>query len=295
MGYPAQQYGQPQPPAAPQAPTFLTPSAGGNAGPLPRHLVGRTVICIPRSYDPNAQFQGQSRPSMTLDVIVLDGGPVEYGDNRDRDVSKQTPNTHRSAVPARFNGVMWNSGVIIDKVRLGLSQLGQPPQPTLGVIEQGTQGNRPYFIVDPNKHVDGSARPDGAQRVALAEQVYTAIEQGQFVNPTPEVIWTAPNQAPPAAPQFTAPQYPNMAQAGYGAPWPQSAPPQSAPPAQYQPQYPSVQPGPQGAPAGPPAGAALPAPPNWDPNAWATLAPGQQQAVYASMQAPAAQVPPPGV
>lgn len=287
MGYPAQQQYPPQAPQgqwggegihgqaqAPAAPTFLTPTAGGNAGPLPRHLIGRTVICLPRSYDPNAQFQGQSRPSMTLDVIVLDGGPIEYGDNRDRDASKQTPNTHRCATPARFNGVMWNSGIILDKVRIGLSQFaGQPSQPTVGVIEQGTQGNRPYMIVDPAKHLDGSDRPDGAQRMALAQHVYTMIEQGQFVNPVPEVIWTAPNQAAPAAPQFQPPQYPNMAQAGYGAPWPQSAPPQSAPPAQYQPQYPSVQPGPQGAPAG------APVPANWDPRVWATLTPEQQAQV----------------
>ena len=52
---------------------FDDPSGGGSIAPRARHLIGRTVVYIPKSYDPNATFEGQPRPNVITDMIVVDG------------------------------------------------------------------------------------------------------------------------------------------------------------------------------------------------------------------------------
>lgn len=310
MGYPQHypqpvNYGQPMPQgyvpmppqgSAPMAPQFMPPNipggypttpaqapaaprelgdpsggGGGQGGPQPRHLVGRTVIIEPLSINDANEFGGQKRPTLTCNLIVVNGGPVQYGDN------KQTgqPCTMASQTPARFERVFWNSGPIVESCRPVLPFGGNPGGIVAGVIEigtKGTKGNQPYLITKFDKDRDGKDRPNAAQLRAEANAVWQAVESGTFVNPVPT----------PLAPQ---------AGAAYGGqPVPQLQYAQPTPPGGVGPMYgyPQQQPYVPAPiqPVSAPAAAPVPAPTSglpggWAPEQWAMLSPEQQQSIAA--------------
>lgn len=256
----------PQPPAPPQQPAHqyewndnTDPARGGGVGPAARHLVGRTVIIVPQRVDETTQYGNppQPRPTAYFDLYVVDGGPLEFGDSQER--GKERPNTHRVATPAYFSNVMMGSSQIVAEVR---AKLGKGI--SVGVIEQGTKGQRPYLVTSCGKDVNGNDRPDGEQRKALAQKLWFAHKDGSWTPPVAELI----NQAPAG-----------YGVVGYGPPqqqqYPQQYPQQSAPPAPpgwgQQPQ---------------PSANAVP--PNWDPTMWASFTPEQQADILARMQQPAA-------
>lgn len=293
-GYPAP-VGQTAPPMAqpmaPGADPFIDPSGGGVNAPLARHLVGRTIIVEPIRIDENAQFQGTRKPVAWVNLTVVDGGPIMYGDSLDRS-KPPTPATHRIDTPCQFRNAMMPNEQLVNAIRsaVGMGIL-------VGVIEQGTQGNRPYLLTKVDKDQVGNDRPDGAARRQRAADLWAQIQAGQFVNPQPTLLHPVqaanaynaapyggqtpqwPNQyAPqPAAPQFTQPVYQQPAPGQPGSPQ-NPHQPQPVPPAPPQPQ-----------PA--PIGDINTAPQGWDQSVWQNLTEQQRQQIIGSYQMAAGPAP----
>jgi hypothetical protein len=259
QGYPSQSYAPAYPPAPPMqyppqqpaaAPTgqALTPpvpvlgqggGGGGAAAPKPRHLLGRTIIVEPIRVDETAMDTSVNppvnRPEAYFNLTVVDGGPVRYGDSQDRDVFKQRPNTHEIDTPCRFVNVNDRSQQFVKAVREALAA-GEAGR--VGVVEQGTKGNRPYMIQKCSTDVLGNARPDGDARYAAAMEIFGKIWHDkhaptsaprQFVNPEPRSLVAPPAAAPPQV-AYGAPQqvpYPGAVPQGY-VPTPYGAAPAAA-------------------------------------------------------------------
>jgi hypothetical protein len=238
-----------------------------------RNMDGRTIIVEPIRVDESAtDAAGKPRPEAYFHLTIVDGGPLQYGDNQDRDVSKQRPNTHEIATPCRFANINSYSFGFVQVVRDCLAN-GEPGR--VGVVQQGTQGNRPWLITKTSTDVHGNERRDGQARFDAAMAIFGQLwadkhaapgAPRQFSNPTARSL-VAP-AAYPSAPQVNygqpqpspQQQYAAAATQGYptyGPPAPQQyaapAQPYSAPPAYGQaPQYgaaPVVGAMPQGAPS----------------------------------------------
>lgn len=196
--YPQQQY--PQQGYAPPAPAQQAPqqyaqpaadtmppqfsdggvygSGSGQAQPAVRHLVGRTIALVPISYDPNAQFEGASRPSARADLYVIDGGPLVYGDN----MRDGTPATHRIDTPCVFKGWTVSNINVVNEIRAGLDRRSMP----VGVIYRSSFGQKPYNLGKIKELPDGGGpRPDGEQRWQNLQTVFDGLSSGQIPNPTP--------------------------------------------------------------------------------------------------------------
>lgn len=277
-----QQY--PQAPAqqpAPGADPFANPVMGGNGLKI-RDLANRYVILVPRYYDANAKSKdgNTTRPSVTMDVIVLDGGPLIYGDTQDNAGRVLSPPTMRADVmPMEFLGVIASNDNIVRAVRDQLAT----QSPVIGRIVRSDVGNRPWNLakLDPFSPADSDIR-------TRAGQLWSAKLAGQWVSPKPVPIGGAPA---PAQQPYAQPN------AAYGAPAPaQGYAGGHAAPALYAPQQPvqpayaaAAQPYGQPQPAQPQPAPFVPA--GWDPAVWATLTPEQQGAIQ-SQAAPASIVAP---
>jgi hypothetical protein len=213
MATPQQQYyGQPAAPlpTSPQGGQGLPTQApqlgqsgragGGATAPAPRHLVGRTVIFEPIKIDETTTQKDNngnmvSRPTAHYHLTVVDGGPLQYGDNRDHDVSKQHGMTFEIDTPCRFTNVSSDRFGILNEIR---DALARGDQASVGVVEQGTQGNRPFLVTKPGRSLDGKDRPDGDARFAAAMEVWTKIWNKDLSwNPTPRSLVAPPSQQPP--------------------------------------------------------------------------------------------------
>lgn len=276
---PAPAYAPQQQLAAPThtpMPAFVDPTSGGKT-PSVRHLDGRLVACVATEYDPVAKgFEAdKTAEQVTMTVVVLDGGPIHYGD----DIKKGTPPTLRVDVtPVEFTGVLSSNTNIVKTMRKHFTlSPGANPQdarswtPTgaivLGRIIRSTFGQLPWNL---------EVLPQGDPGREVAAQFWGRRMAGQWVNPEPIEIgpgqqpqYSAPHQWPAGAQPAPQPQYAGYdpgpavhtaaAAPGYQqyspppaayAPQPyQQAPAQYAPAApQYAPQAPSQ---PQYAPAAP--------------------------------------------
>lgn len=264
---PAPQQQPAQPVAAPVNTNYqwdsngIDPSRGGGVSPAARELIGRTVIIAPKRVDQSASYQGQSRPTAYFDLYVIDGGPLQFGSSEDR--ANPRPATHVVDTPAFFAGAMMGNSEIVKEIQ---AKLGKGL--IVGVIEQGTKGNRPFLIQPCSTTVLGQERPDGAQRKQLAQQVWEAHHNDSWTPPAPTELAVAP--------------------AGYGVvnygQQPQYAP-QGPPPAWGQQPF-----HPQPVPASaqqwlPPSPPAVPAPPGYDVVTWASYTPDQQQQIAAQYAA----------
>lgn len=205
---------QPQPTQGqgivPPMPTLGQGSGGGSVTPKLRHLVGRTIIVEPVRVDETAVDQaGKSRPEAYFHLTVVDGGPLRYADNQDRDVTKQYPPTREIDTPCRFVNANDYGQAFVKVCRDALAS-GEAGR--VGVVQIGTLGNKPPLITKCNIDVHGNARPDGDARYAAAMDLFGKI-------------W-ADKHAPTGAPrQFVSPEPRNLA-----APLPAA---QSAPPVNY--------------------------------------------------------------
>jgi hypothetical protein len=300
------QYGQPvaqpqgYPGNLPQG-DFADPRAGGGGelAPRVRHMVGRTVIIEPLRVDenakgmPDANGQATSRPAAYANVTVVDGGPIQFGDEI-KSGRQIRPNTHVVNAPYRIMNMMISNTWIVNAIRDALPPLGNGL--LLGVIEEGQQGNRPFLLTKCETTVNGQDRPDGAQRREAARQLWQQIKAGQFTNPPIALLQPVAGSAyGQQAPAQYAPQGYQQAPQMYG-PTPQQA---GYVPAQYAPQgyqQQSIAPNTasmvnaaapvsapaaaqQQAPAGLPAGFDVTqVPPGWDAGAWQGFAANPQQA-----------------
>lgn len=186
----------------PFAPVPITSGAGGLPGA--RHLEGRVVIIKPVRVDETTLGFDKKTPAPTVicDIIVVDGGPLIYGDQVNNAGQQLRPPTHRIETPAVFRGWMDSHAYIVNPLR-DMLRAGQPV--TVGIIERGTQGNRPYFLTETHTDVDRKPRtdPSFAQRRQLAIDVYNAFQTGQWQPPAP-VELNPPAPAPSSPPMAGA-------------------------------------------------------------------------------------------
>jgi hypothetical protein len=212
-----------------------------------RNLSGRAIIAIPKSYDPTAPGfdAGTTAPAVTLDVIVLDGGLLWWGDVIGGDMAARHGNTLRSEVPCRIDNMI-DSHVNIVGALKGL--VGK--QAVMGRIEtgQGTKGNPPWILTP--LAPDDQVRP-------IAERVWGELSMGTFVNPP-----TTETGMPRADDPWGSTPSPNIA-GGVAHAWPQVAECAATVPSD---------PG------------ALPCPPNWSPSLWETFTEDQKATVYRAQQ-----------
>lgn len=186
-------------PTAQADPFAPVPVMGGGGLPGARHLEGRVVIVKPIRVDETtlAFNKKDSAPTVIADIVVIDGGPIVYGDQVNNSGQQLKPPTHRVETPCVFRGWMDSHAYIVNPLR-DMLRAGQPV--TVGIIERGTQGNKPYFLTETHTDVDRKPRPAGhEQRRQLAIDLWNALQTGQWTPPTPvELNPTPVAQAAPA-------------------------------------------------------------------------------------------------
>lgn len=233
----------------PPMPTLGQGSGGGSVTPKLRHLIGRTIIVEPIRVDEAATDQaGKSRPEAYFHLTVVDGGPLKYADNQDRDVTKQYPPTREIDTPCRFVNAN-DYGQAFVKVCRDALAAGEHGR--VGVVQYGTLGNKPPLITKCNVDVHGNARPDGDARYAAAMALFKMIwadkyapagAPRQFVSPEPRNLAAPPSPAQQSAPpvNYGAPQSypatPPQAPGAYPHPYGGAQPTDAAPAYGYQPQ-----------------------------------------------------------
>ena len=242
---------------------FSDPAPIGGVRPAIRDLEGRTVICIPRAVavvpvmNPKPG-QPASQTRVTTDVIVCDGGPLDFGgDPTNAGRQGITPHTLRVSVPFLATGLYTSHKSFVDSLE---SRVGRGA--VLGRVERGitsAKGNSPPWNL--------VKIPFSDPAYALGVQVKDAYESGTFVNPEPYPI----DGAPPATLAYThAVTQPHTAQ---GTAIANGTPLAAAVTA---------------------AAASLPPPPaNIPPAVWATMT-DDQRAMFATPAAPAVPAPPAG-
>lgn len=297
-----QNFGQPvpQPPVGNQhAPSFddaEDPSGFGGLFARPRHLTGRVVIYLPKRVDDKAKgIDGGAKdtPNIHGDLLVVDGGMIEFGDKLKTGGIVERPCTHRVMAPAFFKNVIVGE----QQVALALQQATPPFGNGLmvGVIVRGTKGNNPYLLQTLDR--------DDPRRQA-ARQLYDAWRSGAWTSPEPEPIQVvpgsqampqgmtpvggqqyAPQSAPPAqgfgtgfaaaAGQWGQPQ----TLGGQATAWGGAQAPQSAPPVQGWGQQPQ-----QATQTLPAVDFNQPAP-GWDPAQWGQLPEANRQQIWQAVMA----------
>jgi hypothetical protein len=219
---PPQYGGQPAQPAGPvggqamptQAPALGQParsSDGGPKAPAPRHLVGRTILIEPLRIDEDTKADdGSKKPTAYYNITVIDGGPLQFGDNKSNVITEQHGYTLETDVPARFTNVSTRNWGFVQETR---DTMARGDMAAVGVVEQG---ERTFFVTKCATRLDGKARPDGAERFERATLVWNDIFAKRFVSPEPRSLVAAPSSAPPQVqyqPQPAAPvQQPAYAQ-----------------------------------------------------------------------------------
>lgn len=223
-------------------PFAAVPTVGGGTSPGARHLEGRVVIIRPIRVDEDAlSFDKKTAaPTLIADIIVCDGPDIEYGDQIDTAGRQLKPVSLRVSTPCMFRGWMDSHTYIVNAGR-DLLRAGQPV--TVGIIERGTKGNRPYFLTETHTDVDRQPRTDPSftKRRQNAIDLWNAFQTGQWsppipveLNPTPFAsAWVvSPGAAPLANPAAVPWGQPVAAQTSAPAGWgvqpssPPAGPPQ---------------------------------------------------------------------
>jgi hypothetical protein len=225
---PGQQFAQPQmaPGVTPAVPGlgFQDPSRGvGGSSPAVRHLLNRTVVMVPKRVDQSSKYDGQVRPTAYVDLYVIDGGPLTFGDSEDR-VNPRPP-THTVETPAFFPNAMIGNQAIVSEIESKIDPSGRPTGISVGVVVK-PEGKRYYALTPCATDEKRNDRPDGAQRRAAAESVYMRHQSGDWTPPVPVPLGQAPT---PQAPTMNYGQHPAN-QDGYYGP---AGPVQYGPPAGY--------------------------------------------------------------
>jgi hypothetical protein len=256
---------------------FQDPSRGGGVAPAARHLMGRTVMLIPKSVDESATYgaEKQSRPTAYFDLYVVDGGEIVYGDSEERGATR--PPTHKCQTPAFFPYAMSGNVAIVNEIKSKLGPDGQATGIALGVMDQSPNGRHPYVLTKCEIDARGQDRPDGQARRDNAQKLYFAHTSGGWTPPVPVPLAQA---APPAGQGVVNYQQPPQQYANYAPPQPAMAP-------QYAQQAPQAAPLTASYPTAPPAqaGQQYPPAPGWEGNpAWSQFAPEQQAQIWAQVQ-----------
>jgi hypothetical protein len=171
---------------------FATPDPVGATRPAVRDLLNRVIVVRPTKFETNVPGveDGKLQDRVTADVLVLDGGPLEFGGN----VARGKPLTMTVQTPYLIKGMYISNTNMVDAVKgqtgrgvvLGRVVLGRASKPT---------HNPPYNLAEVTQE---------DPKYQAAVQVYTAVVNDSFVNPEPTRIGAAPaTQATYVAPAAT--------------------------------------------------------------------------------------------
>lgn len=165
---------------------FADPSAIGGTRPAVRDLVGRVVVIKPTRYEERVPGvdPGTFQERVTADVLILDGGRLEFGGNPVRG----RPNLLAVNAPFLTQGMYISNTNVVGAVR---DQTGKGI--VLGRIVQGRSNdpkrNAPYNLV--------TLEESDPMRAAAA-QLYTQVLKNAFVNPEPVKIGAVVSAGQPA-------------------------------------------------------------------------------------------------
>lgn len=168
---------------------FADPSAIGGTRPAVRDLVGRVVVIRPTRYEERVPGvdPGTFQERVTADVLILDGGRLEFGGNPTRG----RPQLLAVNAPYLTQGMYISNTNVVAAVR---DQTGRGV--VLGRIVQGRSNdpkrNAPYNLV---------TLDEADPMRAAAGQLYTQVLNNTFVNPEPVKIGAVVSAGQPAAVQ----------------------------------------------------------------------------------------------
>lgn len=161
---PAQQAAPPAAPAAPAAPGGADPFDGpAPQATRPRVLdmYNRLVLVIPHKVEtvPNRLQPGTTQDRMTADVIVLDGGPLQYGGAPEK--VPPVPHDKQVNVPHKIDRMFLSQAGLISQSSQALAkrQRGEPGM-VLGRLTTGEAskpGHNPPWLLSPPTDADKQA------------------------------------------------------------------------------------------------------------------------------------------
>lgn len=197
-------------PAVGQMPNIVDPPALGGTRPRIADLNGRSVLMVPKRIEKGLKDTLSDKPDatydrITADILILDGGPLEFGGNP----LKNKPHTMVVQTPYMAHGVFVSQGNLLTALEPCIAS----NQALSGRVTQGTANNPAHnapWNLTPLKEDDPTR--------GMAGQILGQIMTGEFNNPTP-----TPKFGPPPQPAY-------VPQAAYQAPpQPQYAPQPAAP------------------------------------------------------------------
>lgn len=154
----------PVPMFAPGDDPFSGPAPQQPRGPRLRDLYGRLLLVVPHKLEegvPNRLQPGTVQDRMTADVIVLDGGPINYGGKPE--ATPPVPHNKVAQVPHRTERMFVSSAGLISQCRDALAKrrVGQPGMVLgrLGVGDAKEPGqNAPWLLTPPTEQDKQIAR-----------------------------------------------------------------------------------------------------------------------------------------
>lgn len=164
---------------------FADPAAVGATRPAVRDFVGRVVVIRPTRLErdiPNKSEPDKKQDRITADVLVLNGGPMEFGGN----VARGNPLTMRVDTPFLVKNMYISNKNIVDAVE---GQVGRGV--VLGRVAKGKATSPTHN--DPF-NLDKVELSDPMYGAAIT--IYTQVVNDVFVNPEPVKIGAAPTTAP---------------------------------------------------------------------------------------------------
>lgn len=163
---------------------FEEPSVGGS-GIAIRHLANKTCVVLCTGYDPNAEYEGESKPCITIDALVLDEGQMPFGGSAK--IGQETPDDQTVKTPYYATGIMTSNGNIVRALRdkAGTGRL------TIGRFARSLVGRRPWNL----ERLDAKD-PNTASWNSYGEQMWVSLQNGTFTNPVPVEVFAQPSAAP---------------------------------------------------------------------------------------------------
>lgn len=217
---PTPDYGQPMAPAQQQAftvPTFREPIIGsGLPTPGARQLNGRACAFfnVEIFMGPGYGAGAPQVEKVRADVLVLDGGPLAWGDDADRGLP---PVLAVQQVPYEACGCIFNSSNFIKNLRSIDRSRGDVYLGRVVRGEKSSYGKLPWLITQLGSQLDPYAAHAPQVTAALRDLVTRRFAHGSTLpdNPVPIEINGGPRKDPQQA-QPAAPVQPPMQQ--YAAP-----------------------------------------------------------------------------
>jgi hypothetical protein len=169
---------------------FATPDPVGATRPSVRDFVGRVIVVRPVKIErdvPNRSDPTKKQDRVTADVLVLDGGPLEFGGN----VARGKPLTMVVQTPYLVKGMYISNTNMVQAVEAQVGRGVVLGRVSMGVASDPTH-NPPFNL---------NEVPQDDPKYAAAVQVYTQVVNNVFVNPEPQRIGAA---STPPAQQFAA-------------------------------------------------------------------------------------------